>query len=336
MGLKRILSFSIVCLFAIGYIACGKSEKVIEDDKGEVVINITSEDTNKSEKTNEENAEKNNSTNKEVGLEKEKQKDEKTTNESTLVKDEIISYKTYKSCERFSYGVDEEIITGKKSEILDPSFILSKIFKNGFGVPAGTKVNSFKVNANNIGYLDLTEQMNTVVGGSGYEEQRNAAMANTFISAYGIDGLVININGGCFDGGSHKSYGINESLKTSLLIHDPTHNLEKYKEAVKKYTGDTVLVEVPSDVHSQAEIDKARKVLEDKYKTDFLYLDETCGNPEMFGPFNNEFISFLRNSGGDIAYSIKRGTNEIYLLLQPPEMVTIEEFKRRYPHSKID
>ena len=246
--------------------------------------------------------------------------------------DKIVSYRTYKLCEYFSYGVDVEVIRGKKSEIINPSFILNKIAKNGFGLPEGTRVNSFKTKDGNIGYLDLTEQMNRVVGGSGFEEQRNAAIANTFMSAYGVNGLVITINGGCFDGGSHRSYGINEQLGTSLLIHDPTHNLEKYKEEVKKYTGDTVLEEGNiSEVHSQEEIDKARKVLEDKYKTDFLYLDETCGAPEMFEPFNDEFILFLKNSGGDTPYSVKRGTNEIYRLLQPAEMISLEEFERRYP-----
>ena len=300
-----VITIGVVCLFILGYLVYRKQEKANENKQGEVAINIISEEANEGESGDEKNLEKDNKTNKKKNLDKQadKQADEKdkdeilnsegkvssdnnSNKEVVASKDEIVSYRTYKLCQYFSYGVDVEVITGKKSEIINPSF----------------------------------------------EEERNATIANTFMSAYGVNGLVITVNGGCFDGGSHKSYGINEQVGTSLVIHDPTHNLEKYKEEVKKYTGDTVLEEGNvSGVHSQEEIDKARKVLEDEYKTDFLYLDETCGAPEMFEPFNDEFILFLKNGGGDAAYAIKRGTSEIYILLQPAEMITLEEFKRRYP-----
>ena len=346
-----VITIGVVCLFILGYLVYRKQEKANENKQGEVAINIISEEANEGESGDEKNLEKDNKTNKKKNLDKQadKQADEKdkdeilnsegkvssdnnSNKEVVASKDEIVSYRTYKLCQYFSYGVDVEVITGKKSEIINPSFILNKIARNGFGLPEGTRVNSFKIKEGNIGYLDLTKQINTVVGSSGFEEERNATIANTFMSAYGVNGLVITVNGGCFDGGSHKSYGINEQVGTSLVIHDPTHNLEKYKEEVKKYTGDTVLEEGNvSGVHSQEEIDKARKVLEDEYKTDFLYLDETCGAPEMFEPFNDEFILFLKNGGGDAAYAIKRGTSEIYILLQPAEMITLEEFKRRYP-----
>ena len=313
MKLNKILYLGITCLFILGYAGCG------EKDKKEISININGETEDNQDLEKEQSEEENSTKDNE---EKQVLDNTKDREDIIVAGEKIVSYKTYLHCSYNDYGVYEKTVTGKKSEIINPKAILKELDDNGFTIPDGTKVNSFRINENDIGYLDLTEHMNSTVAGVTGEEIRNSVLANTFMSAYDINGLVININGSHFEGGGHGSYEINQQLGAQLEIHEPNHKIEGNQE--DKPTEEVI------NTHTKEEVYKAKKLLENEFipqgMVGFEYED---GSNEFAKPYMEKYILFngigANDEGYDRIWGVERQTNEIFYIYSDGKIIKYEK-----------
>lgn len=109
------------------------------------------------------------------------------------------SYNVYYLDETASF-LKTKVKEGKKEEILKPWSVLWQV-QDETPLNKNTKVNSFTVNNSNLAVVDVSSDIYSSNVGSSIESLMLEAMAKTFMSAYGVDGVILTVDGKLYQSG---------------------------------------------------------------------------------------------------------------------------------------